>query len=1145
MIHPQPLDPVNRRRFTVSSVRRSLFFEPLAMLFALLVLPVLSWVDVGVNNAIPRPFQAGAQSPGGCSATGNTIIRNYCVGSTAYLADLTQLETDAVSSYLAFHNIPPADAHIIYDDGRTDLRTGVRGYMLTQLIGIIEQPASSRTPHQQALYNWLQAIVQQNEINYFGTALSHYQSFVADPCHFQLDSVVAASSKISFDGTPFCFNSYAGLFAGPPVPAESYFLAYGMRKSYATVADQYSYAGALTADTQVNVGEVAGISSAAGAIVVAGAAVGLFNLMAFIVGGSLAAFAATGSAAGLTYSAAAVITSTSVEAIGGAAAAAAGPVAILLIAVAIGIAAGIQAFDNQQNIDNIAHISADHTKALNTPPDLKTFLDDTTGLGAYKLNVSFVTQTLPEVESTAVLPAHRTGVDPIFDLVNQAGPTEVFSDTLTYKDWKGTVWSAKTWGGWFVQQCLHDADVQTCAQASSITGSIRYQAFDGTQWSAARLGNKFVSVKGKAATTDIACAADQTTGFSNAADLSVCVSYVSASLPVLDQNGAKVKVSLSPFTAPVFTGSTVLSFSPGLAGTQTITATGNPAPTICATAGSLGAHFSIPGCSTGSLTITFDGNSSVPVGDSALSFSATNSAGAASQQFGVHVGTDVKIISPAILNTAYNQHVNFTVIAAGVPRPKLTIDPGVDLDGLTFADNGNGTATISGVAGTATLLGPCENVAGNTCPGIHATSPGKSDFQIFTVEVGAPPSPTALGPFSATFTSGVSNQLLLLSAGATTPVSWSLDPQFPGPSWLRFHNNGDGTATLSGVPPAGTTGTFLPEVLLTAAGTSLSRDITYTINVTDLPVITTPGIFNFTVGPSATQNNVIKSTTGTLSLGSALPQGIDGLPVPQFLEYVLRALTGALPGTGGQYTNQATATGANGSATQPLTINIYEGPKITSPPLVTLFAGKPAAINVNTTGYPAVATTQGTPTSAPTSPSQGLGTYFTTTGLPASMTTSNLNVLGNATGTLGIQGTPTAADIGTHKVQITAANGVGSPAQQALTLLVYPYSPTTAVNLLTSTVFTRDANNNEVATIVVANAGSATAQNVTFTSVKVDGVSGAVTPTSVASIGPASTATFTVTFAAGSLPVATVHSLTVAGSYSGGTFSSGGRVTLP
>jgi hypothetical protein len=214
-------------------------------------------------------------------------------------------------------------------------------------------------------------------------------------------------------------------------------------------------------------------------------------------------------------------------------------------------------------------------------------------------------------------------------------------------------------------------------------------------------------------------------------------------------------------------------------------------------------------------------------------------------------------------------------------------------------------------------------------------------------------------------------------------------------------------------------------------------------------------------------------------------------------------------------------------------------------PLVALFAGKPASLNVTTTGYPSSATIPGVPSTAPTDPSQGQGTYFTTTGLPASLTAGNLNLAGYETGTLAIQGTPTSADAGTHKVSITAANGVGSAAQQTLTLLVYPYSPTTAVNLISSTVFTRDASNNEVATIVVANAGSSAAQNVTITSVKVDGVAGTAVPTSVASIGPASSATFTVTFAAGSLPVAPVHAFSLTGSYTGGSFSSASRVVLP
>jgi hypothetical protein len=60
--------------------------------------------------------------------------------------------------------------------------------------------------------------------------------------------------------------------------------------------------------------------------------------------------------------------------------------------------------------------------------------------------------------------------------------------------------------------------------------------------------------------------------------------------------------------------------------------------------------------------------------------------------------------------------------------------------------------------------------------------------------------------------------------------------------------------------------------------------------------------------------------------------------------------------------------------------------------------------------------------------------FFTVTGLPANLRASNLNLVGFATGTLTIQGTPSAADIGTRQVQITAQNGFGTAARQTLTL---------------------------------------------------------------------------------------------------------------
>jgi hypothetical protein len=60
--------------------------------------------------------------------------------------------------------------------------------------------------------------------------------------------------------------------------------------------------------------------------------------------------------------------------------------------------------------------------------------------------------------------------------------------------------------------------------------------------------------------------------------------------------------------------------------------------------------------------------------------------------------------------------------------------------------------------------------------------------------------------------------------------------------------------------------------------------------------------------------------------------------------------------------------------------------------------------------------------------------FFTVTGLPASLHASNLNPVGFATGMLTIQGTPSAADIGTRQVQITAQNGFGTVARQTLML---------------------------------------------------------------------------------------------------------------
>jgi len=320
----------------------------------------------------------------------------------------------------------------------------------------------------------------------------------------------------------------------------------------------------------------------------------------------------------------------------------------------------------------------------------------------------------------------------------------------------------------------------------------------------------------------------------------------------------------------------------------------------------------------------------------------------------------------------------------------------------------------------------------------------------------------------------------------------------------------------------------------------------YAVTVLDTPVITSSNATTFTVGTAGLFG--ISNNISTVSV-STLPNGLSYF-TGGTLDCLLCAesISGTpAVGSGGQYSIAVTDTASTGPESQNIALTVNEAPSITTPNLVVLFAGQPASVEVSATGYPSLSShTIAANSTAPSSPSQGSGMYFTTIGLPASLHASNLNSRGLATGTLTISGTPSTADVGGRKVAITATNAVGSPAQQNLTVEVYPYSPTTAVNLISSEVLSRDASNNVVATMVVANAGNSAAQNVTLTSVKIGSVTGTGTPLSIGSIAAAGTAVFTVTFPASSLGVSgSPSTIAINGSCTGGTFNTAGRIALP
>ncbi|MBV8810058.1 MAG: hypothetical protein JO033_15405, partial [Acidobacteriaceae bacterium] len=796
-------------RLTVRGVQRWFIFHPLAVALAiLLALPVFSWQQP--NQGGVHLLQASAQTPLPCTPSPeNAIIQIYCSIVPFNFGDLNQLERDAVNTYLALHALPASDPSVIYTYGRQDLRDAIRAAMFTQMVAIIKKAPSERTPHEQTLFDWLQRLVQQNEIALYTTAIGESNRFLNDPCTFTLDPDIASTYKLNYNGHPFCGGLQSNIF-GAPVPAASYFTAYGFKKSYGAAAEQFKEFGSLMADTSLSVGAQAGISLSAGAVAAGIAGAALYPNLAAAAAAYTGSGTALASAEGSTF----IVSGGAVDALGGAGAAVAAPVAIVLLCVAVGVMAALQLVTNSEHGADIANFSNLLTQAQNNLPDLAAMLADTSGLGTYKIQATMNSQTVPDIPSATVLPVHRPGTDLTFEISGASGGAPSISDTLAYQDWDGNQATAKTWGGWFLETCT--SGNTPCLVDEGINADIRYVDAAGVKWTASRLGNNFVHTKAQPDSTDLICAADTKTGVTPAGtDLTKCGTYTDDRITLKDADGNLVTAKLSVLTPPTVSGSTLLAFGPGIASTQTITVIGNPVPTVCLSSGSLPADFSLNGgsCGTGTFRIQFNGNRDAAIHTYALTLLANNFLKTISIPVTVDVSPQLAIISPDRLNVTAGLPVNFTVVATGVPTPTLSASE--DLLGLSFKDNGNATATISGVVpfpeSNGVCFAPCNT-------GISATNSQGTATQFLVITAGSPPLAKLAPPTSANFSAGVFNEVRLNSYGAITHVSWTLIPD-PSAPWLKLKDNGDGTALLTGTPPAGTSGTFHPKIGPAAVGT--------------------------------------------------------------------------------------------------------------------------------------------------------------------------------------------------------------------------------------------------------------------------------------------------------------------------------------
>src|SRR3569623_1785941 len=161
---------------------------------------------------------------------------------------------------------------------------------------------------------------------------------------------------------------------------------------------------------------------------------------------------------------------------------------------------------------------------------------------------------------------------------------------------------------------------------------------------------------------------------------------------------------------------------------------------------------------------------------------------------------------------------SFTITTTGSPTPAIS-EAGPLPPTVTFHDNGNGTATISGTPEPGTLGQGQVTITANN---------GVNPNAVQTLNILVRQMALWDGPFSATVVAGTPQSITVYSSGVPLPtVSFTGTP----PVGVTVHGNSNGTFTISGVAASGTQGPY-PLTLVT--NTALGGDTAvFTLSVVD------------------------------------------------------------------------------------------------------------------------------------------------------------------------------------------------------------------------------------------------------------------------------------------------------------------------
>ncbi|HEY0805729.1 MAG TPA: putative Ig domain-containing protein, partial [Pseudonocardiaceae bacterium] len=267
-------------------------------------------------------------------------------------------------------------------------------------------------------------------------------------------------------------------------------------------------------------------------------------------------------------------------------------------------------------------------------------------------------------------------------------------------------------------------------------------------------------------------------------------------------------------------------------------------------------------------------------------------------------------VAPTMVNAGSASSIvgvpfSFGFATVGAPTPALA-ESGNLPAGLTFTDQGNGTAVLSGT--------PTAGTGGSYPITVTATSSAGTTTQSFTLTNAE--APTITSPASAGFTIGSAGTYTVTTTGypaATVSESGTL------PAGLTFTSQG----SLSGTPAAGTAGSYAVTISATnASGSTATLPLTITVANPSGPAITSSGAAFFTVGTSGAF-----AVTGT---GSPTPGLTESGALPAGLTFTDQgngtALLSGTPTAAGTVDLTVTAQNASGSAVQSLSVVVGQAP---------------------------------------------------------------------------------------------------------------------------------------------------------------------------------------------------------------------------